>query len=206
MKTTNRDKPDTTFLILSLLVFLSFLFLTQNGCRRKFTPKPRGYFRIDLPAKEYQVYSENCPYTFEYPKYGTIIPDTDYLTEPCWININFPQFKGKIHISYKAVADDIGTLLEDSHTLAYKHTVKAQAINETLFLNDEDHVYGVMYDITGDAASSVQFFVTDSTTQYLRGSLYFNLQPNSDSLAPVIEFFREDIVHLIESIRWKGTI
>jgi gliding motility-associated lipoprotein GldD len=205
VKRTNRDNPNITFTFVCLLMFLSIFIMVQNGCRRKYTPKPRGYFRIDLPDKEYQLYNDSCPYTFEYPTYGTIVPDNDYLSEPCWINIEFPQFMGKIHISYKTVSDNINVLLEDSHTLAYKHTIKAQAINETLFLNEEDKVYGVMYDISGDAASAVQFFVTDSVTHYLRGSLYFNIQPNSDSLAPVIEFFQKDMIHLIESIRWKDT-
>jgi gliding motility-associated lipoprotein GldD len=187
----------------ALLILLSIQVTLQPGCKRKYTPKPRGYFRIDLPEKEYRLYDEECPYSFEYPVYGNVMPDDDYLSEPCWLNIEFPNYKGKIHLSYKAVSDNIGTLLEDSHTLAYKHTIKAQAINETMFLNEEKKVFGVMYDITGDAASSVQFFVTDSLNHYLRGSLYFNLQPNSDSLAPVISFFREDMIHLVESLQWK---
>ncbi len=120
------------------------------------------------------------------------------------MNIEFPQYKGKIYISYKPISHNIGALLEDSHTLAYKHSIKAEAINERLFIDEENRVYGVMYDITGDVASSVQFFVTDSVTHFVRGALYFNLQPNSDSLAPVIDFFREDIIHLIETIRWKS--
>ncbi|GAH55852.1 unnamed protein product, partial [marine sediment metagenome] len=92
-------------------------------------------------------------------------------------------------------------LLEDSHTLAYKHTIKAQAIQEKLFVDETRKVYGIMYEIKGDAASSVQFFLTDSTSHYLRGALYFSLQPNADSLAPVIRFFKEDIVHLIPAFK-----
>jgi gliding motility-associated lipoprotein GldD len=178
--------------------------MTHEGCRGKYTPKPRGYFRIDFPDKEYQLYNDTCPYTFEYPRYGAIVPDDDYLSEPCWMNIEFPQYNGKIHISYKPISGNIGALLEDSHTLAYKHTIKAQAIDESLFLDSAHRVYGMMYDISGDAASAVQFYATDSIAHFLRGSLYFYLQPNSDSLAPVIEFFREDIIHLIETIRWKS--
>lgn len=185
------------------LMTIVFLFLF-SGCRRNHTPKPRGYFRIDFPQKQYIQYQDDCPYTFEYPAYGTVLPDDLYLSETCWININFPKYKGKLHISYKSVNDNIGLLLEDSHTLAYKHTIKADAINETLFLDRENRVYGVLYDIEGDAASAVQFFITDSIQHFLRGALYFNLQPNSDSLAPVIEFFREDVIHLIETVQWQN--
>lgn len=204
MKTIRWNKPDFPVPAVGLVILFSLFLLTQDGCRRRYTPKPRGYFRIDFPEKEYQLYHDTCPYTFEYPVYGTIVPDSDYLSEPCWINIEFPQYNGKIHISYKPISDNIGTLLEDSHTLAYKHTIKADAIDERLFIDRENRVYGVMYDIAGDAASSVQFFVTDSITHFVRGSLYFNLTPNSDSLAPVIDFFREDIIHLIETTRWKS--
>lgn len=204
MKTTKWNKPDFSFSVVGLLFICSLLMMTQDGCRRKYTPKPRGYFRIDFPEKAYQLYNSICPYTFEYPRYGTLVSDSGYLSEPCWMNIEFPRYNGKVHISYKPVSDNIGKLLEDSHTLAYKHTIKAEAIDEKLFIDRENRVYGVMYDIAGDAASSVQFFVTDSVTHFVRGALYFNLQPNSDSLAPVIDFFREDIVHMMETIRWKS--
>lgn len=185
------------------IVLLPLALIVYSGCRRSHTPKPRGYFRIDFPEKQYQLYKEECPYTFEYPVYGKIVPDEDYLTEPCWINIEFPEYRGKIHISYKPVVNNIGALLEDSHALAYKHTIKARSINERLFLDAEADVYGVMYDISGDAASSVQFYLTDSVRHFIRGALYFTLQPNSDSLSPVIEFFREDILHLIETLEWQ---
>ena len=187
----------------SFIVLLSVALIVYAGCRRSHTPKPRGYFRIDFPEKQYQLYKEECPYTFEYPVYGKVVPDEDYLTEPCWINIEFPEYHGTIHISYKPVLNNIGALLEDSHALAYKHTIKARSINERLFLDSVANVYGILYDISGDAASSVQFHLTDSTHHFIRGALYFTLQPNSDSLSPVIEFFREDIIHLIETLEWQ---
>ncbi|UCG28618.1 MAG: gliding motility lipoprotein GldD [Bacteroidales bacterium] len=197
-RNSRQSVPSLFFPGLLLLAVIAY-----SGCRRSNTPKPRGYFRIDFPEKQYIPYHDSCPYTFEYPVYGKIEPDIDYLSEPCWINIEFPEYLGKIHISYKPVSNNIRTLLEDSHTLAYKHSIKAQSINERLFLDDEARVYGMMYDITGDAASAVQFYLTDSVHHFIRGALYFTLQPNSDSLLPVIEFFREDIVHLIETLEWQ---
>jgi gliding motility-associated lipoprotein GldD len=173
-------------------------------CQRHYTPKPTGYLRIDLPEKAYRVYDSTCPFTFEYPLYGKITFDTSRLAEPCWINIEFPQFGGKIHISYKNVNKNLNTYIEDSRTLAYKHTVKADAISETLYSDEARKVYGLLYGIKGDAASNVQFYVTDSTRHFLRGSLYFNTQPNADSLAPVINFIQSDIIHLIETLKWKN--
>ncbi len=184
-------------------MILLLLMLLALACQRSYTPKPRGFLRIDFPAKEYVLFDSVCPYTFEYPSYGKIVPDTDYLTEPCWINIDFPDFDGIIHISYKEVNQNLNDFIEDSRALTYKHTIKADAIKETVYSNPELEVHGILYDIKGNAASSIQFYLTDSNAHFLRGSLYFNVQPDKDSLAPVISFFREDIIHLVESFAWK---
>ena len=184
-------------------MILLLLMLLALACQRSYTPKPRGFLRIDFPAKEYVLFDSVCPYTFEYPSYGKIVPDTDYMTEPCWINIDFPDFDGIIHISYKEVNQNLNVFIEDSHALTYKHTIKADAIKETVYSNPELEVHGILYDIKGNAASSIQFYLTDSNAHFLRGSLYFNVQPDKDSLAPVISFFREDIIHLVESFAWK---
>ncbi|MEE9462028.1 MAG: gliding motility lipoprotein GldD [Bacteroidales bacterium] len=184
-------------------MILLLLMLLALACQRSYTPKPRGFLRIDFPAKEYVLFDSVCPYTFEYPSYGKIVPDTDYMTEPCWINIDFPDFDGIIHISYKEVNQNLNVFIEDSHALTYKHTIKADAIKETVYSNPELEVHGILYDIKGNAASSIQFYLTDSNVHFLRGSLYFNAQPDKDSLAPVISFFREDIIHLMESFAWK---
>ncbi len=120
-----------------------------------------------------------------------------------WINLSFPQLNGKIHLSYKAVNEDLNAYITDSRELVYKHTVKAQGITESPFIQREQKRYGMVYDLKGDVASAVQFFITDSTEHFLRGSLYFNCRPNRDSLNPVIDFLREDIIHLIETTQWK---
>ncbi len=184
-------------------MIILLLMLLALACQRSYTPKPRGFLRVDFPAREYILFDSVCPYIFEYPSYGKIVPDTDYLTEPCWINIDFPDFDGIIHISYKEVNQNLNDFIEDSRALTYKHTIKADAIKETVYSNPELEVHGILYDIKGNAASNIQFYLTDSNAHFLRGSLYFNVQPDKDSLAPVISFFREDIIHLMESFAWK---
>jgi len=179
------------------------LFFAGTACQRSYAPKPRGYLIIDFPEKAYTRFDSSCPFQFEHPVYARVLPDTDYNSEPCWINIDFPRFDAKIHISYKRIDDNLYEYTEDSRSLAYKHTIKADAIEETVYTNPGLNVYGILYDIKGNAASSLQFYLTDSSRHFLRGSLYFNVQPDKDSLAPVIEYFREDIVYLIESFEWK---
>ncbi|RLD29311.1 MAG: gliding motility lipoprotein GldD, partial [Bacteroidetes bacterium] len=153
--------------------------------------------------KKYKTYNSDCPYTFDYPVYASIESDNLVNSEPCWINIDFPKYNGKVHISYKTVDNNINLLLEDAYTLAYKHTVKADAIEEYLINKPDSKVYGILYDIEGNAASSVQFFLTDSTENFLRGALYFRTTIDKDSLAPVIDFFRDDILYFIDSFEWK---
>lgn len=182
-----------------MLVLVMFVL----GCRNHSVPKPRGHFRIDFPKKEYIKFDSSCAFTFDYPVYGTIAKEPGIST-PCWFNIEFEEYGGKLHLSYLPVQNNLHLLIEDAHKLAYKHSVKADAIEERIWVNDEDRVYGLVYSISGNAASSLQFYLTDSTDHYLRGSLYFSAAPNKDSLAPVNQFFREDILYLIETLNWKN--
>jgi gliding motility-associated lipoprotein GldD len=167
------------------------------------TPKPRAYFRITFPEKKYVKYDSVCPFTFEIPTYSKMENDKTPNAEPCWLNLTFPSLNGTLHLSYKPVNGNAKALFEDTYTLASKHQIKASGIEEHLFNNDSLKVYGLMYEIEGNAASSVQFYLTDSTKHFLRGALYFNSVPNIDSIAPVIEFVKKDIYHLIETFRWK---
>ena len=179
------------------------LVVISVSCRQSTTPKPRGYFRIDLPEKEYAIYHSNCNYQFEYPVYGKIVPYSGDDAEPCWINIEFPSYKGTIYLTYKQVKNDLSSYTEDIRTLAYKHIIKADDIIEIPFYYPDRHVYGMIYNIRGNTASNLNFFITDSTRNFLSGALYFNAEPNKDSLAPVINFFTEDIEHMIETFTWN---
>lgn len=193
----------------NLLIFLIFASIT-TGCRDVTVPKQKGYFRIDLPAREYILLDDKItqatglPLSFEYPAYGKLSFDPDSLSEPGWFNIDFPFYKAKIYLTYINIKNDLEELMEQTYKINVKnHIVKADAINEQIISNPEQSIFGILYDLKGNTATAVQFFVTDSINHYLRGSLYFASEPNSDSLAPVIDFFREDIIHLIETLKWK---
>ena len=184
------------------VLFIS-LTLGLSGCKPKFSPKPRGYFRIDFPEKKYMEYTSKCNYRFEYPVYGKIENFKGSTDEPCWLNIEFPAFKGMIYLTYKKIDNNLMTLTEDIRTLAYKHIIKADDIIEQPISYPERKVYGIVYNIKGNTASSLNFYITDITANFLSGALYFNVIPNKDSLAPVINFFKIDIEHLIETFEWK---
>ncbi|MBC7913652.1 MAG: gliding motility lipoprotein GldD [Pyrinomonadaceae bacterium] len=186
-----------------ICLFIILLYGCSSGS--DYSPKPRGFFKIDFPEKKYQTYKDGCNYTFQYPVYATLLPDKSKDAKPCWIDVSFPQFNGKIHLSYQAIASKktFNSLVEDARSFAFKHTVKASAINEGQISYPQHKVYGTYYSIKGNTASAIQFFLTDSTKNYLRGALYFYEEPRQDSIKPVLEFLEKDINVMIKSFRWK---
>jgi len=192
---------------ISDLVLLTFILLIV-GCSRDYTPKPRAYYRIDLPEKEYQTLSGDFPYRFDYPVYARINQYKGQWqgsdTSDYWINVEYPQFKSRVHLTYKTVRNNLVAMIEDAHNYAYKHSVKADAIIQSEYIDSIHKVYSVLFDIKGNTASSVQFYATDSVHHFLRGALYFDCEPNKDSLAPVKDFLRIDIIRMVESLTWMN--
>lgn len=167
-----------------------------------YTPKPRGFFRIDLPAQEYSTLDLNCPFSFEINRHAKWDPKR----QECWGDVYYPELQARLQLTYKSVdSSNRDQLLEEGRELAYKHTVMADGIDEKLYNRPEDKVSGLLYVIEGDAASNLQFFMTDSTQHFLRGVLYFYAEPNADSLRPVNQFMREEVAHLIETLEWQNS-
>lgn len=177
-----------------------------TSCEQSYTPKPRGYFRINLPEKKYELFDTNFPYQFEKPIYSVTTGDPHSPNEKYWINLEFPDFKATVHFSYKPVNGNLSTYLEDSHRMISKHIPKADAIYDSIIIDRNRNMFGLIYELEGaGAASPYQFFLTDSISHFVRGSLYFNFTPNNDSLEPVITFIKDDINHLINTFAWKQT-
>ncbi len=200
-----REKSNEEGNHLGLIVLIPLLFvLSLSSCDQDYVPKPRGYFRIALPEKTYKTYNpSDCPFLFDIPTYSEVTKDPSPRAEPCWMNIEYLQFRANVYLSYKPVHNDIKKFIEDSRSLSFKHIPKASGIEEQTISDQTNRVYGNIYHVKGSAASSVQFYLTDSTNHFLRGSLYFYAIPNPDSLAPVNEFLSADIDHMVASFRWK---
>lgn len=193
-----------------LILFSCVLFPACGGDDEDeaIAPKPRAYYRLVFPEKKYVRYDSACPFSFEIPTYTKMEKDKNYRAEPCWLNLEFPSMNGTLHLTYHEVKNDINAYLDETNELASKHQIKASGIEEKLVARDSSKVYGLIYEIGGNAASSIQFFLTDSTHHFIRGALYFNVAPNTDSIAPVVDFVRKDIYRMIETFEWKsgGTI
>jgi gliding motility-associated lipoprotein GldD len=204
------------------------MVIVAVSCNTDYLPRPVGYFKIDLPEHTYKVFDEpGYPYKFEYPAYARVVRDSSYFGDapenPWWINIDFPDFNGRIYVSYNIIggktiykvkregggySDSIAintfsNLIDGSYKLTYKHSSKASSIEDSLIATP-NNVHGIYFRVGGNAATANQFFLTDTVRNFLRGALYFDTTPNEDSLRPVNDFLMKDMLHLINTFEWKG--
>lgn len=192
-----------SYLSLKGILASLLLVLILMGCEETPTPKPVGYFRIDLPEHNYQYKTFGCPFTFESSKYSRL----DFFDEtksPCWFNIEYPRLNATVHITYKPIEDNLREYLEEARALTYEHQAIASKIDPQLINEPDKKVYGLIYVLGGNVASPYQFYLTDSTQHFLRGSLYFNSKPNADSLKPAMDFIKKDLAHFTETFQWKN--
>lgn len=194
-------KNKIIYVFVTLIAFTGYLC----SCREKaYTPKPRGYFNIEIPAQEYVKFDTACFYTFEVSKYAVVKSSPDANNKGnCWFNILYPWFDATIFLTYDPVKNNLKKYLEDSHELVYKHVVKSSGIEEMLITDTASKVYGMKYKIDGDAACPYQFYLTDSTKHFFRAAMYFNFRPNYDSLSQVVSFIEADMDHMIQTFEWK---
>ncbi len=178
-----------------LFILISLVFVS---CNTNILPKPKAYLSLEYPKKEYTKLSLERPYSFEVLKNTTLVDDKNN-----WLKINYPNLKASIDITYRPVENNLNELLAEAEKLVFKHAVKAEQIIPKDFVNTKKRVFGSLYEITGNAASHLQFHVTDSTNNFIKGSLYFYVKPNYDSILPAVSYIKEDILRLIETLEWK---
>ena len=198
------------------------------ACNTPYVSKKRGYYSIELPDRKYQKFDEpGFPYSFEYPAYAKIIQDTTYFDNnpenSYWRNIDFPEFHARIFLSYKEIGGKalykikqtngqykdsfainvFDKMVADAFTLTNKNNVVSSSINDSL-IHTQNSVSGVFFKVGGNAATSKQFFLSDTTKNFIRGALYFDVTPNADSLRPVQDFLQVDMDHIINTFKWKN--
>lgn len=180
------------------------LIIQILACTHTYTPKERAYFRIQYPEHSYVKFDSIYPFRFEIPKYCRVEADQGNNIHNNWANVYFIPFDAKLHLTYEPILGDkdLYTLVEDTRDLVYQHAAKASAIQESLLQTDHKNS-GLYYVIKGNTASALQFYLSDSTHNFIRGSLYFNAKMNRDSLQPVIDFVEDDIQHIINTLEWK---
>jgi len=186
-------------------LFTGLALMTGCSSAPEFTPKPKGYNRIDLPAHRYQLLGGGHPYEFEYSKEAVVKRDSSYMAQPHWINVYYPKLHANVQITYMDVQRDrrlYNKMMEDARKLTGKHEIKATAIEERI-LKTPSGMRASVFELSGEVPSQFQFYTTDSTHHFLRGALYFQTATANDSLAPVIEYVKVDMVRMINTLRYK---
>lgn len=174
------------------------LALATISCNNNTVPKPKAMLRLSYPKAKYTDTVLPCSYTF---KKNTLAKLS--LDSACNMQLHYPFMKAAIYLTYKPVNNNLETLLRDAQKLTFEHTIKADNITEQPFINNTDKVYGMFYEVGGNAASQSQFYVTDSLHHFVTGSLYFYAKPNYDSILPAADYLKKDIRKIIETISWK---
>ena len=206
LRYAQHDVPDYMryFPLLSLLMALALLSSCSSA--PDFTPKPKGYNRIDLPPHRYQLLKAGHPYEFEYSKEAVIKRDSSYMAQPHWLNVYYPKLHANVQITYMDVQRDrrlYNKMMEDARKLTGKHEIKATAIDERI-LKTPSGMKASVFELSGEVPSQFQFYTTDSTRHFFRGALYFRTATDNDSLAPVIEYVKSDMVQMLNTLRYKN--
>lgn len=196
-------------LFLSYIVLIFIIQFLESCTGNEYNPKPRMYPRIIYPDIKYRDFNTSfCPFTFQYPDYWSVEKDTSFFGEKpmheCWFNLQMECFHGTIHCSYYDIGkkEDLTKYLKDAYRMAREHQIKANYIDE-IPIGKPGGVSGILYNIEGPSASPFQFYLTDSTTHFFRASLYFNTQTRPDSLMPITDFVKKDIMVMLNSFEWK---
>ena len=176
-----------------------FIFISLFSCSEDVLPKPKTQPRLQYPESSYQSLSSDCPYTFEYSQLAKI-----QVNQKCWTNIYYPALKASINITYRPIENNLQELFSESEKLTFNHTIKADGISSLPFENKEHNTYGSLFEVTGNAASPLQFHLTDSIKHFMTGAVYFDVTPNYDSIQPAISYIEKDLQKIMESAIWKN--
>ncbi|MFD2891983.1 gliding motility lipoprotein GldD [Flavobacterium chuncheonense] len=179
-------------------ILLGLLAFSLFSCGEDTLPKPKAQLRLDYKDAKYGFFDSGCSYQFEVNEMAKVSSKN-----ACSFELHYPKMKATLYLTYKPVNGNIDTLLIDAQKLTYEHVIKADDITTQPYLNYEKRVYGMFSAVGGDAATNAQFYVTDSTKHFVAGSLYFYAKPNYDSILPAVNYVKNDMRHLMETIEWK---
>lgn len=181
-------------ILISVIGFLTVL----ASCEENVVPKPKAQLRLEYPAAEYSSIESQCPFEFEKSNESEAV-----INSKCWVNLEYPGLRASVNMTYRPVQDNLQELLREAEKLTFNHAIKADGISSRPFANEKGRVYGSIFEVTGNAASPLQFHLTDSLNHFITGAVYFDVQPNFDSIRPAVRHIEKDIVRLMETMEWK---
>lgn len=184
------------------ILFISFLVFSCGG-DEVLIPKPPTYLRLNLPKHSYHLFNDKCPYTFEISKAYSVDKVLEQNNETCHKEIKLGKLNGVIHFSYIDMIEPLARYVNYSNDKVDEHKIKASSIEDTKIIRTKDRVYGTFFQLKGDVATPFQFYLTDSTTRFVSGVVYFNSVPNYDSLKPSLDYLKVDLMKLVHTFKWK---
>lgn len=182
-----------------VFISLTFLLVVMLSCEEDSLPKPSGFLRLDYKSTNYKKLEFDSAFSFEYSDQAKIVQKQDN-----WLDIVYPNLKATLVLTYSPINGNLRSLFSDAEKLTFKHMIKADDIQSMPYENKQTKVYGKMFEVYGNAATQIQFHVTDSTKNFITGALYFYAKPNYDSILPAVNFLRKDVVRIMETLEWKS--
>lgn len=179
-------------------IFFILLSFSLLSCGDEATPKPKGQLSLEYPPAKYEKFVNSCGFDFDKNELGIV-----KVTSNCGLEIHYPKMKATVYLTYKPVQNDLEKLLIDAQKLTYEHVIKANDIAEQPYIDEDARVFGMFYQVGGNAATNAQFYATDSTKNFVTASMYFYSKPNFDSILPAADYIKNDMKKIIETIRWK---
>lgn len=179
-------------------IFFTLLSLSLLSCGDEKLPKPSGQLSLEYPPAKYKKFSNTCGFDFDKNELAEVKASSN-----CGLEIHYPKMKATVYLTYKPIQNNLEKLLIDAQKLTYEHAIKANDIAEQPYINLNRKVYGMFYQVGGNAATNAQFYVTDSTKNFVTASMYFYSKPNFDSILPAADYIKNDMKQIIESIKWK---
>lgn len=189
--------------IFNFLILALFLLLSCSSKNEVISPKPKGYFRIYLPQSGYHVLDTVLPFTMEISDYAEA-SITKKDSGKIWVDLVYPKLSAEIKMSYFPIHENLRERMIQERKMVEFHYIMADDVEYSIINDPDSKMFGQIYDIAGDdVATPFQFWVCDSSEHFLRGSLYFNFPPDNDSIQPVIDYLRDDLLQLVNTLQWK---
>lgn len=180
-------------------ILFSIPFFILASCQEASHPKPDAFLALNYPTPQYKEIETACPYHFEINQFSKLAVQSD-----CGFEIHYPSMKATVFVNYRSINHNLKNLLHDAQKLTYEHVIKADEIIEQPYINENRKVYGMFYEVAGDAATNAQFYATDSIQNFIFASLYFYTKPNYDSILPAVDYVKNDMRKLMESLEWRN--
>ena len=141
----------------------------------EYTPKPRGYVRIEPSKAQYKPLDLSyLPFNFDVSQ-TAVIEVPDQKKGVTGLNISYPELEAKLYCSYLPITPvSLVTVETESRSFVARLIKSENRISEKAYSNPAANVYGSLFLLDGESASPIQFLLTDSVSNFFRGALYFD--------------------------------